>query len=110
MKYCIKYYKTNSPFNFLLKPWRFYYFKLAGIYITHKEPIIYLKEFGENVEKVQFFDHLTHEEIPIYNPDYFVLTRNDYIIVKYKDGSMKKFNLEFYSYGILELVEKSLDT
>lgn len=105
MRHCIKYYPSKSPFNFLIRPWRFYYFKTAKIYMMYRRPIIFLKEIDPDVRKIQFFEYITHKEIPLYNEDYFELSIDEYMVITYTDGAVKKFKLEFYSYGLLELEE-----
>lgn len=110
MKRCIKYYPTNSRFKFLFKPYKFYFYKPAGIYMMRSEPTIYLKEFGDNVLNVQLYDYETNQLIPFYNPNYFELTINDYVVITYRNGVQKKFQLEYVKFGLLELVEKNLAT
>ena len=102
MKRYIKYHTTNSPFNFLLKGITFYYFEPMNLYVSRKYPLIYLKEFGENVEKIEWRNSKDNSLIPFSNPDFFQVHSNQYIIITYNNGISKKFHLVKDIYGLME--------
>jgi len=102
MKRYIKHYNTNSRFNFLLKGMKFYYFNLMDLYVSRKYPIIYLKEFGDSVENIKLFNLDDNSIVPFSNDAFFQVHLDQYIIINYKDGTSKRFQLIKDEYGLME--------
>jgi len=105
MERCIKHYTSDCKFKFLLKPMKFYYFKPMGLYILRKSPVIYLKEFGDNVTDVKIYNSKDNTVIPLTNLDFFKLELNQYVIITYVYGNSKKYQLVKDKYGFLEFEE-----
>ena len=102
MKRYIRYHTTNSPFNCLLKGIKFYYLEEMELYVSKTHPLIYLKELGENVNNVKWYDSINNSLIPFDDSDFFEVHLNQYIVITYNDGTSKKFQLVKDSFGLME--------